>query len=349
MKIFIRYLCLGLCLTYSFTLCAQVGIGTQTPDPSAELEIVSTDKGLLIPRLSSQDLVNSPAEGLIIYNTTEGRFYYYNGSSWQELSPWDYRQGSNASDEDDLIMNFNNDRFVGIDATSPDSKLSVAGNASIGTNYANNNAAPVNGLLVEGSVGIGVTNPGANKLEVSGATEMTGDVTINGTLTATYGSVPLGAIIIWSGNPGALPPGWSLCDGSTTYTDFFGATRTVPDLRGRFIVGYNPLDGDYNAIGDNGGAKTVALTIAQMPSHNHGGSTSTNGNHTHTVTDQYRPTALVNGTNLNRQGVQNDLTSVTQTTSTDGNHSHTINPQGNGNSHENRPPYYTLAYIIRVQ
>ncbi|MEM8568411.1 MAG: tail fiber protein [Bacteroidota bacterium] len=328
---------------------AQVGISTQTPDPSSELEISASDKGILIPRLASQDLVNSPAEGLMIYNTTESKFYYYNGSNWLELNPWDYRQGSNSVDEDNLIMEFNNDRFIGIDANSPDSKLSIAGNAAIGTNYSNNNAAPVDGLLVEGNVGIGVTNPGVNSLEVNGASEITGDVTINGTLTATFGSVSIGTIIMWSGNPAALPPGWLLCDGSATYTDFFGDTRTVPDLRGRFIAGYDVSDADHNAIGDIGGSKTVVLTVADLPAHNHGGSTSTNGNHNHTVTDQYRPTTLINGTDLNRQGVENSLTSVTRTTSSAGNHSHTISSQGGGNAHENTPPFYTLAYIIRIQ
>ncbi|TRX62714.1 hypothetical protein FNH22_01050 [Fulvivirga sp. M361] len=153
--------------------------------------------------------------------------------------------------------------------------------------------------------------------------------------------------MMWSGSPLSLPPGWALCNGSGNYLDFQGVTRNIPDLRGRFNVGYDPGNGSYNDIGDQGGAASVTLTVSQIPSHNHGGSTSTDGNHTHTVTDQYRPTTLLNGSNFDRQGVENYLTRVTHTTSTDGNHSHTINSQGGG-LHENRPPYYTLAYIIRV-
>ncbi len=50
---------------------AQVGIGTQTPDASAILELESTEKGLLPPRMTSleRDAIVNPKEGLIIYNT----------------------------------------------------------------------------------------------------------------------------------------------------------------------------------------------------------------------------------------------------------------------------------------
>ncbi|MEM6522149.1 MAG: hypothetical protein AAF693_00075 [Bacteroidota bacterium] len=331
---------------------AQIGIGTQTPDASSELEISSVDKGLLVPRLSSQDLISSPAEGLLIYNTTQGKFYFFNGTDWQEISPFNYRQGSNGADEDDLIMNFNNNRFLGIDAASPDSKLSVAGNAAIGSNYANNNAAPADGLIVEGNVGIGTSNPGTDALEVNGTTQFTGNMNITGTLTATVGSVPIGLISMWSGSPNSLPTGWALCDGTTTYSDFLGVTRTVPDLRGRFIVGYNPLDTDYNAIGDTGGAKTVTLTTAQIPSHSHSGSATSSGSaHSHAIDDRIRGDEASSGGGLSRTASESNTTTTSNNTKTDGAHTHglSINNTGGGDPHQNRPPYYTLAYIIKIQ
>lgn len=51
---------------------AQVGVGTTTPDPSAVLDVSSTTKGLLLPRLTTaeRDAITSPATGLMIYNTT---------------------------------------------------------------------------------------------------------------------------------------------------------------------------------------------------------------------------------------------------------------------------------------
>ncbi|MBF9140237.1 tail fiber domain-containing protein [Hymenobacter properus] len=61
-----------------------VGIGTSAPDASAALEISSTSKGLLPPRLSlsQRDAIASPAIGLTIYNTTTGKLNTWNGTSW---------------------------------------------------------------------------------------------------------------------------------------------------------------------------------------------------------------------------------------------------------------------------
>ncbi|GAB4017109.1 hypothetical protein GCM10028773_12220 [Spirosoma koreense] len=67
---------------------AQVGIGTATPAPSAQLDVVSTNKGLLTPRVASTTAVTAPVEGLLVYQTggTAG-FYYYTGAAWVQLAP----------------------------------------------------------------------------------------------------------------------------------------------------------------------------------------------------------------------------------------------------------------------
>jgi len=66
----------------------NVGIGTNTPHPTALLELYSTSKGLLIPRMTQaeRDAISSPATGLLIYQTdnTPG-FYYWNGTAWIPL------------------------------------------------------------------------------------------------------------------------------------------------------------------------------------------------------------------------------------------------------------------------
>lgn len=80
-------------------LFSQIGIGTTTPDASAALEISSTNKGFLPPRVAltaNNDIVTipSPATGLLIYNTAiSGTFpnnvskgyYFYNGLKWIPL------------------------------------------------------------------------------------------------------------------------------------------------------------------------------------------------------------------------------------------------------------------------
>ncbi|MDA9333745.1 hypothetical protein N9Q52_01680 [Polaribacter sp.] len=67
------------------TTYAQVGVGTTTPDASAALDITSTTKGLLIPRMTNtqRDAIVSPASGLMIYQSDQDfGFYFYNGTQW---------------------------------------------------------------------------------------------------------------------------------------------------------------------------------------------------------------------------------------------------------------------------
>ncbi len=69
----------------------NVGINSDnsTPAASAILDVKSTDKGVLIPRMTEaqRNLIASPATGLLIYQTdgTDG-FYFYNGTAWTSLS-----------------------------------------------------------------------------------------------------------------------------------------------------------------------------------------------------------------------------------------------------------------------
>jgi len=69
-------------------LSAQVGIGTETPDASSMLDISSTSKGILVPRMTEnqKNAISSPAQGLLIFqiNGAVG-FYSYDGSNWLHL------------------------------------------------------------------------------------------------------------------------------------------------------------------------------------------------------------------------------------------------------------------------
>ena len=61
-----------------------VGINTEAIHNSAELHVVSTDKGILLPALASEAaIVAAPTAGLIFYNTTHKRFMYYDGTVWK--------------------------------------------------------------------------------------------------------------------------------------------------------------------------------------------------------------------------------------------------------------------------
>ena len=83
-NIVLTFLILSAGLSY-----AQVGIGTNNPNSSAALDIESTTKGLLTPRMTAaqRDAIGTPANGLVVYQTdsTQGLYCYVNGS-WSAVS-----------------------------------------------------------------------------------------------------------------------------------------------------------------------------------------------------------------------------------------------------------------------
>ncbi len=81
-----------LCCLSALVMCSamalhgqnRVGIGTNSPDASAQLDVSSSDGGLLIPRLDTSAIA-SPATGLLIFQPSNNTFYYYSGSAWTKL------------------------------------------------------------------------------------------------------------------------------------------------------------------------------------------------------------------------------------------------------------------------
>ena len=124
------------------------------------------------------------------------------------------------------------------------------------------------------------------------------------------GIVPSGAIIMWSGAANAIPTGYVLCNGS----------NNTPDLRNRFIVGAGSAD--YSP-GDTGGADSVTLTVDQIPAH------------THTYIDQY---VVINNGYRPWPASNNDCAARNVNSGS----------AGGGQSHENRPPYYALCFIMKT-
>lgn len=73
-------------LFISISYAQNVGIGTTTPANSALLEINSTNKGILLPRLNDTNLVTNPVEGLFIYNKNAKTPFFHDGVKWQRLN-----------------------------------------------------------------------------------------------------------------------------------------------------------------------------------------------------------------------------------------------------------------------
>lgn len=72
-------------------LSAQVGINTDNnvPDESAMLDVRSTDKGMLVPRMttSQRTSISNPATGLLIFDTDTATFWFYTGARWENINP----------------------------------------------------------------------------------------------------------------------------------------------------------------------------------------------------------------------------------------------------------------------
>lgn len=147
-------------------------------------------------------------------------------------------------------------------------------------------------------------------------------------------------IKMWAGSVDNLPAGWHLCNGQN---------GTV-DLRGRFVVGHHPDDPDYDTIGNTGGEKTHTLTEAEMPEHNHTGTALSAGAHDHD-TDSTQGMVKETGSNTTAYAPDNSSNEIDIINAyplpSDGSHTHSlsINDRGGDQPHENRPPYYTLAFI----
>jgi hypothetical protein len=67
-----------------FSGSGVVGIGTSTPEATAALDITSTTKGFLPPRMTETEMlaITTPVEGLMVYNTSAKLPLYYNGTMW---------------------------------------------------------------------------------------------------------------------------------------------------------------------------------------------------------------------------------------------------------------------------
>ena len=72
----------------SMTRTGSVGIGTTTPASSSLLDVTSTTKGFLPPRMTTTEInaIASPAAGLVVYNTTLAVLCFYDGTGWKKVS-----------------------------------------------------------------------------------------------------------------------------------------------------------------------------------------------------------------------------------------------------------------------
>ena len=107
-----KCLIMGILVVLCRISSAQVGVQTDNPDPSSILDIVSSEKGILIPRVSltadlaSPSPVTAPATGLLVFNSGNDQpagFYYWTGTEWEALSANGQQQDSWLTTGNNLI------------------------------------------------------------------------------------------------------------------------------------------------------------------------------------------------------------------------------------------------------
>ena len=250
--------------------------------------------------------------------------------------------GSTASSTVVERMRINSSGNVGIGTSSPNQKLTVAGNIEIYRDDADgyiwfhdfgtrswalghdvtNGAFVINSnsdltannrfaIATNGNVGIGTSSP-STALDVNGtvtATAFSGD---GSGLTGLAG-VPSGIIAMWSGSSGSIPSGWNICDG----------TNGTPNLTDKFIK----ASGTAGSTGGSTTSGATTLSTSQMPSHKH----NLNGNNANI--------AATNSSWATLQSSTNTVSSPNPVQNTGGGGSHT---------HSVEPPYYTLIFIMKA-
>lgn len=350
-----------LLLVSSTLLLAQTGIGTTNPEVSAKLDVSSTTKGFLPPRMTAvqRSAILNPAAGLMVYQIdgTKG-LYYYDGASWI------------------FVIN------------SASNVLPVA-NGGTG-------ATTLNGVLTgNGASAITAVAPGA-----SGNSLVSNGSSWTSTLLEST-NLPSGIISAFAGNTAPtgylLCDGREVS--RTTYADLFAvigttygagngtSTFNLPDLRGRTVFGIDNMGGTVanrltttggisanNARGATGGSQTIALVAANLPSHTHiftGTSATTSSDaHTHTYQDAYFAENISGGTGSNarfglaangdfdnsfyfRTSSNTHSTSPSSINTSSDSHSHTvtasgsISATGSNQAFSNLPPLLVVNYIIK--
>jgi hypothetical protein len=209
-----------------------VGIGTTAPDASAALDIVSSDKGALLPRLSEAarlamgtGTVPAPATGLLVYQTdgaSPGFYYASSPTTWTRLTDGTtadgrYIQNQTAADQpaNFRISGTGTLGALGVGTSAPGSTLDVRGTANLsnaaGAFHLYNFPAAYNTVLMGDFVGAGNNGP---QLRFSGSgaagTFMdigqsgTGDFVVEGNDNPRLTVLNGGRVGIGTSTPGAL-------------------------------------------------------------------------------------------------------------------------------------------------
>ena len=235
-----------------FTLSghAQVAITTDgsAPGTSAMLDVKSTTKGMLVPRMTAaqRGLIASPVAGLLVYQTDVPMgYYFYNGTIWKQMI-----------DAASIAANPPANKLLTFDGTNWVAKNLIVGSTGSGATI--NNMQPY--LCMNYSIALDGIFPQRN-----GSDTFVGEIGLYG-----FNFAPL-----WSAScDGSLLP---ISQYSTLYallgTIYGGDGQTtfgLPDLRGRVAINQGQGAGlTLRYIGEEAGTENNVLSVSQLPVHTH--------------------------------------------------------------------------------
>jgi hypothetical protein len=256
-----------LCLLLSIKAFSQVGINTS--DPKAALDVVSSQSGILIPRMTAAQIeqIPLPTEGELVFSTTNTGttvnlvgFWFHDGTTWKPLVATS-SAGINIYSSNGTL---NSNRIVSLDShdlnIGPD-KLFISGNTA--GNVGVMTATPSQKLDINGGMRIR-TLPKGNVL-----TTATGVLSTDAALVYHYGDMRYSSVT-------TDHEGWYLLDGRTlsalpasaqTRAASLGITGTLPNAAGKYMKQGTP--------GTTTGAASVTLTQGNVPNFTLSGNTTT--------------------------------------------------------------------------
>ena len=191
-----------------------------------------------------------------------------------------------------------------------------------------------------------IVNASANQIqELPAGDSVDGIATLTATTLVGNGVVPIGGIIMWSGTIASLAssaPNFKLCDGN----------NGTPDLRNRFVIGAN-ADDSGNATTN---IETGTYSGSNIPKQSGGFKNAVLQTHEHKYAFASKDDSTI-GNNFQSSGISNvtnhgDINELSQSGGDDGADlaGYTADTQevGSAGSNANLPPYYALAFIMRV-
>ncbi len=241
--------------TNIFPATGSVGIGTVTPDSSAALAILSSTKGILIPKITKtqRDAIFSPAVGLLIYqkNSVPG-FYYYSGSAWVAVTPssWNTKgnAGTNAdsnfigtTDAQALAFRVNNQKAGYIDYYSSKANTGFGYQSLLNNKTGTGNTA--NGLraLYFNTKGISNTASGASSLYFN----TTGNGNTANSYTALYSNTS-GASNVANGDNALYSNTTGGANTASGELALYSNTTGLSNVASGYYALYANTEGNYN-------------------------------------------------------------------------------------------------------